>query len=208
MRHRHFTRIAAAASVVALLASGPASANLLDGMQLICDGPFARDANKASLVKEFGKKYVRDETFDGPEGSTFQATVVHPDDPAERLVVIWWDEAEKANPSTIIIEKDSTWKAPGGVRLGATVEDITDLNGAPFEISGFGWDYGGSAGFTEGRLAEAPNCSIGLTFDLGEQALGPEFDAIMGDRQISSEDPLIRQAAPTVTRISLGYPAE
>src|SRR5205814_1442033 len=106
-----------------------------------------------------------DETFDGPEGSSFEASVVHPDDPNQRLVVIWWDEVEKARPSAIIIEHESWWVAPGGVRLGATIEDITENDGKPFMISGFGWDYGGSAGFTEGRLAQIDGgCTIGLTF--------------------------------------------
>ena len=47
------------------------------------------------------------------------ATLVFPNDPARRLVVLWQDEARRARPAAIIVRDDSSWIGPGGVRLGS-----------------------------------------------------------------------------------------
>jgi hypothetical protein len=65
----------------------------------------------------------------------------------------------------------------------------------------------GSASFPKGALAKLPGgCNLGLSFDLPD-SVGEGFDAIMGDRELSSADALAKKAEPTVGRIQLGYPA-
>ena len=194
---------------VAFLMASPAYAaeTAADSGDIECAGPFARDASEASLVEAFGAEEVVRKTIDGPEGSTLDATVVYPDDPDWRLVVLWHDEARRALPNAIIVEGELSWVAPGGVALGASLADVQAINGAPFTLTGFGWDYGGSASFPKGALAKLPGgCILGLTFDLPD-SVGEGFDAIMGDRELSSADALVKKAKPTVGRIQVGYPA-
>jgi hypothetical protein len=179
-------------------------------MHLECAGPFGRDSSEAFLAKLFGSDNVVAETIDGPEGTTLDATLVFPNDPARRLVVLWQDEAQRERPAAIIVREDSEWIGPGGVRLGSALAEVEAVNGTPFKVLGFGWDYGGAAGFPSGALAEIPGgCILSLSFDLDwSKELGPEFDAIMGDQQLGSDDPLLRAAAPTVSEIAVGYPQE
>jgi hypothetical protein len=96
------------------------------------------------------------------------------------------------------------------VRLGSALAEVEALNGMPFKVLGFGWDYGGAAGFPNGAFADIPGgCIMSLSFDLDwSKEFGPEFDAIMGDQQLDSNDRLLREAAPTVSEIAVGYPQE
>jgi hypothetical protein len=174
--------------------------------ELECAGPFARDASEETLVEAFGGDKVVAEEIDGPEGSTLDATLVYPNDPARHLVVLWWDEEARARPASIIIEKESAWTAPGGIRLGTTLAEVEKINGARFTLSGFGWDYGGSAGFEHGALAELPGgCILNLAFDQDPLVMD---ESILGDEQFSSDNRAMRAAKPTVGRIIVGYAVE
>jgi len=150
------------------------------------------------------------ETIDGPEGSTLDATLLFPDDPTRRLVVLWQDETRREKPAAVIVRDDSEWVGPGGVRLGDELGEVEAINGAPFDVLGFGWDYGGAASFPAGTLADIPGaCVLSLSFDLDwTKEYGPEFDPIMGDQQLRSDDAQLRAAAPKVAEIIVGYPSE
>jgi hypothetical protein len=177
-------------AAIVLAAAAGSAAEAQQAQHLECAGPFARDATAGTLVSVFGAANVVNGTIDGPEGSTLDATLVFPEDPARRLALLWQDEVSRARPAAILIQVEAA-------------------NGAPFNILGFGWDYGGSAGFEEGTLADLPGgCVLSLTFQIDESVEGPEFDAIMGDKQFRSDNPLIRKAAPTVSQIAVGYPME
>lgn len=192
---------ALALAVIAGLTGSPALAD-----QLECTGPFAKDASEETLVETFGGDEVVAEEIDGPEGSSLDATLVYPNDPTRRLVVLWWDEEARARPASIIIEKESTWTAPGGIHVGTTLVQVEKINGARFTLSGFGWDYGGSAGFEHGALANLPGgCVLNLGFDQDPLVMD---ESILGDEQFSSDNPAIRKAKPTVGRIIVGYAVE
>jgi hypothetical protein len=50
---------------------------------------------------------------------------------------------------------------------------------------------------------------MSLSFDLDwSKEFGPEFNRIMGDQQLKSDDDLLRAASPTVSEIAVGYPTE
>ncbi len=205
----------AARAAIAVVATGvvlaaPAMAQSSDPLHLECAGPFGPESSEAFLAELFGGGNVVAETIDGPEGTTLDATLVFPEDPARRLVVLWQDEVQRVRPAAIIVRDDSDWIGPGGVRLGSALAEVEALNQAPFKVLGFGWDYGGAASFSSGTLSEIPGgCMMSLSFDLDwTKEYGPEFDAIMGDQQLGSDDPMLREAAPTVSEIAVGYPQE
>jgi len=207
----HFAaRTAIAAVATGFLSALPAMAQSSDPLHLECAGPFGSDSSQAFLEELFGGDNVVSETIDGPEGTTLDATLLFPNDPQRRLVILWQDEAQRSRPAAIIIREDSDWIGPGGVRLGSALSEVEAVNGAAFNVLGFGWDYGGAAGFPSGVLADIPGgCIMSLSFDLDwTKEFGPEFDAIMGDQQLGSDNPLLREAAPTVSEIAVGYPQE
>ena len=181
-----------------------------DPLHLECVGPFGPDSSETALRQVFGDQNVVAESIDGPEGSVLDATLLFPDDPTRRLVVLWQDEAARARPAAIIIRDDSEWIGPGGLRLGEALAEVEAINGATFNVLGFGWDYGGAASFPSGTLADIPGaCVLSLSFDLDwNKEYGPEFDVIMGDQQLRSDDAQLRAAAPSVAEIIVGYPMD
>lgn len=202
--------LGAVVAVAAGVFLAPCAMAQSDSLHLECAGPFGPESSEAFLTELFGSGNVVSETIDGPEGTTLDATLVFPDDPARRIVVLWQDEAQRARPAAIIVRDESTWVGPGGVRLGSALAEVEAVNQAPFNVLGFGWDYGGAASFPRGALSDIPGgCIMSLSFDLDwSQEYGPEFDAIMGDQQLSSDNEMLRAAAPTVSEIAVGYPQE
>ena len=99
------------------LSGMPAAAQSTDALHLECVGPFGPDGSETGLRQIFGDGSVAAEVIDGPEGSTLDATLLFPDDPTRRLVILWQDEASRAKPAAIIIRDDSEWVGPGGLRL-------------------------------------------------------------------------------------------
>jgi hypothetical protein len=124
-------------------------------------------------------------------------------------VVLWQDEAGRTRPAAIIIRDDADWIGPGGVRLGSGLPEVEAINGTPFSVLGFGWDYGGAASCPSGTLSAIPGgCIMSLSFDLDwTLEYGPEFDAIMGDQQLASDDPMSSRA-DNLRKIAVGYPQE
>lgn len=201
---------AMAAAATGVLLAAPAIAQSSDPLHLECVGPFGPDSSEELLRQLFGSGNVASETVAGSEGTTLDATLVFPDDPSRRLVILWHDEYRRERPAAIIIRDDSGWIGPGGVRLGSDLGEVEAVNAAPFRVLGFGWDYGGAASFPDGALSNIPGgCVMSLSFDLDwSRDFGPEFDPIMGDQELSSDDPVLRAAAPTVSEIAVGYPQE
>ena len=179
-------------------------------LHLECVGPFGPEGSETALRQVFGDANVAAEEIDGPEGSVLDATLLFPDDPTRRLIVLWQEEMARAKPAAIIIRDDSEWIGPGGLRLGEALGEVEAVNGGPFNVLGFGWDYGGAASFPSGALADLPGaCVLSLSFDLDwNRDYGPEFDVIMGDQELRSDDPQLRAAGPTVAEIIIGYPFE
>ncbi|MBB5752769.1 hypothetical protein [Prosthecomicrobium pneumaticum] len=201
------TTLKAVIFVLAGLAAAPALAG--QAGRIDCTGPFAADATEADVAAAFGADNVVFGALPGPEGSSYDGTTVFPDDPAAKLTIQWADEEARKGP-TISIEAPSAWEAPYGIRIGMTLSDLRAINGAPFTVLGFGWDYGGAASFTEGALAPKPDgCVVSVMFALPDAANeDSRFDPLMGDRELSSDDALLVSAKPVVSAVYVGWPVD
>jgi len=172
--------------------------------EIACEGAFAIDSSAARLIEVYGAGNVVTGTVPGPEGTEMLATTVFPGDDKKSLQFVWWDEENLTDPA--YIELSSAMTAPGGVRIGMTLGEIEALNGEAFTLLGFGWDYGGSAGFDTGALADLPGgCHLNLRFDPGEEPEGVDTLPVMGDKELASGDALLAQMPVTVYAMSLGY---
>jgi len=183
-------------------------------MPLECGGPlFGPAVTHADLEAQWGKANAVFGTVPGPEGIEVQATVLFGNDPGLRAQVWWSDEARRASPSFVFVdgaygensllaEQPSLWRGPMGIRLGMTLAEVEVLNGKPFMLYGFGWDYGGTVSSWEGgALApSAPACSFIVRFD----AQAPTEGAL-GDGEFASGDAAVRAAEPRVSRIAISY---
>lgn len=182
----------------------PASAMV--GGELPCrDGAFAPDASHASLAATFGASDVSSETLED-EGGPFILTTIFADDPTRRLNVRWNDEATLSSPASVGVSGEhSVWTGPLGLSLGSTVEELERLNGRPFEILGWGWDYGGQLWDTRGGALsrDVRGCRLFVYFNFSGDGDLPE--ALIGDRAIMSNDPALRAVHPTVSAITYRY---
>jgi hypothetical protein len=81
------------------------------------------------------------------DGMYGEGVVLFPDNPRRRVEIYWEKEFDTKRPAYIRIDGDSTgvsdWKTSNGITIGTPLADLVKLNGKAFDISGFGWDYGG-----------------------------------------------------------------
>jgi hypothetical protein len=201
-------------------AVAPQAAGAKDVQVLSCGGPFAADTSEAKLKAAFGEKNVAFKSVPGPEGMEMNATVVFPDDPARRVTVMWNDEAKRSGLANASIQVDwqsdpdgenpwkteILWQTDTGIKIGTDIETLEKLNGKPFKLGGFGWDYGGYIqDWNGGALENKPGCFVSVRM---MQSASDAPESVLGEVDLTSDMADVRKAKPKVTEISIGYPVE
>jgi hypothetical protein len=189
-----------ALATLLMLATAPAIAAEID-----CEGVFKKDATLADFEAAFGKENIVTGTVPGPEGFDFTATTVFPGDPEREMQIRWWDEENLKFFAGVTLAKGDT--GPGGVKLGMPIDQVERINGEPFTLWGFFWDYGGGAGFMSGKLADLPGeCFLNLHFTPMLEPLPEDISiAISGDIELRSDQKEVLAAEVVVDEINLGY---
>ena len=191
----------AAFAFVALSFAAPAFA-----ADLACDTAITAKTTLADLQKTYGKKNVVTGDVDGPEGTTMSATTIFPKDDAKKFIVYWFDEEKHERLSGYTIPEGGT--GPGGLKVGMPIKDVETINGGPFTLSGFYWDYGGGANFQGGKLGMLPdNCFVNVTFN---PSVDPTTDklsnAISGEQELKSDLKEFAIVKPVVQSVDIGFP--
>lgn len=173
--------------------------------EISCDDVFNQNATLAEIETAFGKENVVTGEVPGPEGTTLIATTIYPNDPERTMQVNWWDEENVAYLAGVTLAKADT--GPGGVKVGMPIEEVQAINGEPFGLFGFFWDYGGSAGFETGKLSGLPGgCYLNMRFSPTLETLPENVStAISGDIELRSDMPEVLAAKVAVTEVNLGY---
>jgi hypothetical protein len=194
-------RTASTLAALLLLGAGPVL-----GAEYGCDGIFAEDTTLAAIEAEFGKANVVSGEVPGPEGEVFTATTIYPGDAEREMQVRWWDEETLTYFAGVTLGAGDS--GPGGVHAGMPIEEVEAINGEPFGLMGFFWDYGGGAGFVSGKLSELPGgCHLGLQLSPTVERLPPDVEmAISGDVPLRSDMPEVRAAKVAVDKVDLLYP--
>jgi hypothetical protein len=172
---------------------------------LACTGPFAKSVTHASLVKTFGKRNVAFLEVGTGEGETAKASVIFPREKARRIEILWRNEKLRRDPAEMRLGVDAQWRTAQGIRRGTTLAEVEALNGRPFKLYGFGFDYGGTTlDWNGGSLAtQAGGCTLTLRFMMRE---GADNAGIYGEeRSFMSDDPAMRKAAPVVDAMGFRY---
>ncbi|HEV7256928.1 MAG TPA: hypothetical protein VGN82_04030 [Bosea sp. (in: a-proteobacteria)] len=198
---------------VALLAATVAQAQEI-GPVLTCDGPISRQASHASLSKAFGARNISIRKLSIGEGETEVGSVLFASDRTRRIEVLWNDRAKRMRPRMVTfgraidataLSKGYHWRIAaraqaGTLSLGQPLTQVEAVNGKPFELAGFDWDYSGTVSdWRGGALAKPPGgCRILVRFEAAKDAPGAAQDAVSGDREFSSDDPKMRAVAPVI----------
>ena len=179
--------------------SGAEDRTIVPGVRV---GPITRTTTLADLRNIYGAQNVRAEPIEAGEGETAPGATIFPDDSLRQVRVAFRDSSGTA-PRFVVIHGDSSlWHTDRGVTLGTRLARLTALNGRPFVLLGFGWDYGGTvASWNGGSLA--PDSGAGrFIVRLHPTRTGPLADSlsrdVLGDREYASDRPAMAALEPAV----------
>jgi hypothetical protein len=167
-------------------------------------GAITAKTTLAGLERLYGKGNVREQKIDVGEGQQAPGAVVFPGDPARRLEILW-REGGRTPAAVRVRGTRSRWKTPQGILLGTSLKELERLNGKPFRLYGFSWDYGGLVeSWQKGRLAGLES-KMSLILSPGEKTgvSEKEYQKVMGDRPFSSAHPVMRKMNPRVVEINI-----
>ena len=171
-----------------------------------CSGVFAKDTTHLKLATVFAVQNVTFTDVEAPDAAKVMATVLFPKDPKRRLEVWWQNEAARSGIYLIVINGQSAWSTPKGLRLGLGLAAIEKLNGKPFKLKGFDKDGGSVSDWQEGALASLPGgCKVGARLAPSPKAPQAAREEVASTREFLSTDATMRAAAPAIAEIILGY---
>jgi hypothetical protein len=173
---------------------------------VVCNGVFGKESSHLKLATRFDSRNLTFTEVDGPEGSRLMASVLFPNDPRRRLEVLWQNEASRTETHLIVINGQSTWTAPKGLRLGVALAALEKLNGKPFKMSGFDQANGGSVSdWQGGTLANLPGgCRLGIRLVPDAKATEAARNDVVG-KEFMSSDAKMRAVRPIIAEIIIGY---
>jgi hypothetical protein len=173
---------------------------------IACSGHFGKTSSHLKLAQRFDSRNITYTEVDGPEGTKLRASVLYPGDPKRRLEILWQNEASRSDTHLIVINGQSTWTAPKGLRLGLTLAALEKLNGKSFKLKGFDHDAAGQVtDWQGGALEKLGDCRLGLRFSADPKAPQDKRSEVSGDKDFVSTDAAMRAVSPKVTEIILGY---
>lgn len=167
-------------------------------------GPIQADSDQAGIRAMFGQQNVREANIYVGEGFERPGLLVYPGSQDE-VEVLWVEGGDPQRPELVFIRQDgSQWRTESGVSIGTTLEELQQLNGKPFKLSGFDWDYGGTITDWNGGKLE------GLTLRLNYPDGKTVDNALLGDQIISSDHPAFAELGAYVNEIvvALNRPRE
>lgn len=154
-------------------------------------GPVTLSTVRNELAAIFGDSTLADTSVHMGEGYFKSGTEVLSGTDLH-LRIVW---SEDGGPDRITA-LGSAWTAPEGVTTGMTLGEVEELAG-PFRISGFGWDYGGTA-----HMAGTPLEGLLLRFRPPDGAELVEAE-VLGDCLFDSDHPGMRSVNPVLKSISV-----
>lgn len=172
-------------------------------------GLITRDVcSKEAVLAAYGDSAKVDSIYLA-EGYMDEGVVLFPNNPRRTAYIYWGPGGNSKRPEFIrILSGDmpgpgADWKTDGGLAIGSTLEEVEKQNGGPFEISGFGWDYGGTVmNWKGGKFA-------GKGFGIVFMPSGDMTDTtLLGEHNILSTDSLLRKSEPRIATFQLGILAK
>ena len=168
-------------------------------------GPITRTTTLSDLRRIYGAGNVRPEAIEAGEGETAPGATVFPDDSLNQVQVAFRDSSGTA-PRFVVIRGDtSVWHTDRGVTLGTTLATLTALNGRPFVLLGFGWDYGGTVASWNGGSLAVDSGAGRFIVRLHPTRIGPAADSlardVLGDREYASDRPAMAALEPAVAEL-------
>jgi hypothetical protein len=165
------------------------------------------ESNEGDLRQHYGSAVVSSERIELGEGETAPGTILFPADSLRRLEILWQDTLKRERPSRLVLRgQRSQWRVNDGISLGTSLQELERLNGRPYTLAGFGWDYSGVVFDWSGGTLDSALAGIKLYLDPGPAAYeSAPYSQVLGDREYSSDLAPMRQLSPTVYQIFVDF---
>ena len=187
-------------------AAAPKSKPAAPATAVACSGVFGKDSAHLKLAMRYDSRNVVFTEVDGPDGSKLNASVLYPNDPKRRLEVLWNNEASRSDTALVVINGQSQWTAPKGLKLGMPLAALEKANGRPFKLGGFGAEGASVTGWAGGALGALPGgCKVGIRLAAGRGVPADAVAGVAGEKELTSNDPAVKAVKPTVAEILIGY---
>ncbi len=178
-------------------------------------GVITSTSSEQELIDLLGDNVSSPDTIYGAEGMFSMGTIIYKGTPNEAHIV-WKDTINFKNPAYVEVgfaepgkENQVKWYTNNGVKVGTKLTELEQINGKPFNFSGFGWDYGGSVvDWNGGKLINADSTSylsIILAYDYENQVLNSVAEKVMGDNSFNSKDPNAQKLNPFVSHFIISF---
>ncbi|MBY5957108.1 hypothetical protein KUV50_03100 [Membranicola marinus] len=158
-------------------------------------GIVTKESTHEELVSQMGPgEVIKDKLHLGGE-ETVEGTILYPNSNNE--LKIYWKNQDFENIQQVIISKPGAqWQTKSGIHIGQSIQEVTAINGTPFELTGFQWDLAGTTlNWQGGDL----NPKLTLSFDYhGDISVYP---FLIGDKVISSDNSSLLKLEPRVRQI-------
>ncbi|TXB62426.1 hypothetical protein [Phaeodactylibacter luteus] len=147
----------------------------------------------ASLRETYGAENVIEQTVYVGEGEEREGLALFPGTPNELEIGLLNGHPEFVRAS----KTEGQWSA-AGIKPGMPLAALEALNGGPFMLFGFEWDYGGTVISWEGG-----NIPAGVMARLEHSSTGALPSELSGNKEILSHHPMLKEIAPTVQSVTV-----
>lgn len=132
------------------------------------------------------------------------------------IKILWKDPYKKTLPASAqIAGATSRWKSAHNISLGTSLKELELLNGQPFHLAGFGWDYSGTVlSWDQGTLAQElgevggtyGRTILRLDYSSESKMSHDEVSQVLGDGSFSSHHPVMQKINPKVYQMIWVFP--
>lgn len=159
-------------------------------------GAITADSTHESLAALYGAENLSDTDYPIGEGETVPGTVIFPGTSRE-ATVIWAPDKKNEKVDRVVVTGEE-WLLPAGIRRDDELAEVEEINGGPFMIYGFGWDYGGVGYFKGGKL----DGKVQIWFRPTTEE-GPDYEKVLGDSLFNSADHAMRAVDPRIAEVAI-----
>jgi hypothetical protein len=170
-------------------------------------GGLTGQTSETDLRQRYGSDAVVATRIELGEGETAPGTALFGSDSLRRLEIIWRDSLAREQPARAILRgHQSRWRVGPGISLGTSLQELERLNGRPFTLAGFGWDYAGVVTDWNGGALDRALAGVKLYLDPGPaQYESAPYSQVLGDRDYTSSLPAMQQLSPRVGQIFVDF---
>lgn len=167
-------------------------------------GKITASSTPEQLEEAYGPEALSLQEIHLGEGEVAPGAVLFERKPPARVELVWTSPERQGVARATVRGESSDWSTAQGITLGTELSRLQELNGKPFKLTGFGWDYGGTITSWEGGQLEALGSlrlRVGVT---GGQEIPQD---LLGDHEVASDAAGMAELGPRVTEMTMDFQA-